>query len=70
VPVDEDPPLTEVGFMVKEVTVTGVTASAAVCVFPAYVADKVIALDEATKLVVTGNVIVAEPGGTLTVAGT
>jgi hypothetical protein len=74
-PIEEDPPLTLVGLSVTEVRVgpgggCGVTVSEAVLVTPAYNAEMVTGVEAATAKVVTVNVALVVPAGTVTLAGT
>ena len=70
-----NPPTTLAGFSVSEESVitgggAGVTVSEAVLVTPAWAAEKVTAVDEATALVLTINVAVVAPAATVTPEGT
>jgi hypothetical protein len=69
VPAEEEPPITEVGFSVTELSVAAVTVRVAVCVVP-NVADIVDEVLVATGLVVTVKVAVVAFAATVTVAGT
>ena len=74
VPVEGFPPTTEVGFMDREtsdtVTGTGFTVRLAGLVTPPYTAEIVTAVEFDTETVVTVNVVLALPAGTVTLAGT
>ena len=70
VPVVAVPDRTLVGLRVSELTVTGVTVNVANFVAPDIVPDTVTAVEEATAKVVTVNVLVLEPAGTVTLPGT
>lgn len=70
VPVDVFPPTTEVGFSVKPERVAALIVSVAVFEAPANVAEIVDEVFELTAVVVTVNVAVELPAGTVTDAGT
>ncbi|HWD38581.1 MAG TPA: hypothetical protein VG944_07010 [Fimbriimonas sp.] len=70
VPVEVDPPTTDVGETVTPVTAGGVIVSVAVFVTELFVAVMVAVVLEATAVVVTVNVPVVEPEGTTTELGT
>jgi len=70
VPVDELPPVTDVGFKLTELGAGALTASAAVCVVLLYVAEIVDDVLLATALVVTVKVAVVAFAATVTLAGT
>src|SRR5271167_2252662 len=70
VPVDEVPPVTEVGFSVTDDTTGGFTVNTAVLVPPLKVAEMVADAVLATAVVVTVKVAVVAPAATVTLAGT
>jgi len=70
VPVDEVPPVTEVGFIVTDETVGGFTVRIAVLVPALKVAEMVAEAVLATAVVVTLKVAVVAPAATDTLAGT
>src|SRR2546430_1664460 len=72
VPVELLPPVTVVGFTPSEERRTGCgfTVRVAVRVTPLYKAEMVTGVDAATALVVTVNVTLVAPTGTVTLAGT
>jgi hypothetical protein len=69
VPVDVAPPVTEVGFKLKELSVSGETVNAAVWDTPAYDAAIVTEEEEETTAVVIVKVAVVLPAGTVTETG-
>src|SRR3989442_8311499 len=72
VPVELLPPVTVVGFTPSEERRTGCgfTVRVAVRVTPLYKAEMVTGVDAATVLVVTVNVVLVAPAGTVTLPGT
>src|SRR3989442_5390164 len=71
VPVELLPPVTVVGLSASEERrAAGFTVSVAVRVTPLYTAEMVTGVDAATALVVTVNVVLVAPAGTVTLAGT
>src|SRR5260370_602297 len=71
VPVEGFPPVTLTGFRPsKERVAGGVTVSEAVCVPLPYDPEMVTEVDAATALVLTVNVALLAPAGTVTLAGT
>ena len=75
VPVEEFPPVTVVGFSVKEERVgggggAGVTVSEADLLAPLYVPEMLTVVDAATALVLTVNVALVAPAATVTLEGT
>jgi hypothetical protein len=75
VPVEEFPPVTVVGFSVKEERVgggggAGVAVSEADLLAPPYVPEMVTVVDAATALVLTVNVALVAPAATVTLEGT
>ena len=70
VPVEDDPPATEVGDKLSDVTAAGFTVSVALTETPVSVPVIFAATVAVTGEVVTVNVVEVDPAGTVTVAGT
>ncbi len=70
VPAEDDPPATEVGDKLSDVTAAGVTVSFALTETPVSVPVIFAATVAVTGEVVTINVVEVDPAGTVTVAGT
>src|SRR2546426_1222142 len=70
VPVEFPPPVTVVGFSASERRAAGFTVRVAGRVTPLYKAEMVADVDAATALVVTVNVALGAPAGTVTLAVT
>lgn len=70
VPCEVDPLVTELGLRETEDKAGGKTVTSAVLVIPAFVADIVEELDDATAEVAIGKVVLDDPCGTVTLCGT
>jgi hypothetical protein len=70
VPVDPTPPVTLVGFRLRDETVIGITVSAPDLVAPPYVPEIVTEVDAETGFVQTAKVAFVVPSWTTTLAGT
>ena len=69
VPIDELPPVTDVGLTVTALSAAGLIVKVACTVFPLKVADSVDVVVVVTTLVVTVKVAVVEPANTVTLPG-
>ena len=69
VPVDDEPPVTVLGFNVSDVKEATDTVSVVVLVVP-YTAEIVTDVEDATPLVVMVKVVLVEPAAIVTLAGT
>ena len=70
VPVEADPPVTLVGLKASAERAGGSTVSEAFCVPPLYEAEMATVVDAATAVVLTVNVALEAPAGTVTLPGT
>lgn len=70
VPVEEFPPLTDVGFSVTDASVAAFTVNVLLLVVPLNVAEMLDDVDDDCPLVLIVKVVVRAPPGTVTVAGT